>query len=201
MYSAYPPEPQKSLNLIMDTPTTSALIEDYLLYFILPLWLAAGFADYLLHRHTKIEDTSGMKESLIHWLQLTEAGVAVIAGLLFQINSLVILIMLLSLVAHEISSLWDSSFAIGRRYIGALEQHVHSFLDLLPVMAVSFVTILHWDQFLALLGLADEPARFELRLKQDALPLTYIVSLVTAIIIFNIVPYGEELWRCVRQRR
>ena len=35
-----------------------------LMYFILPLWLAAGFADWLCHRATHIETTTGAKESL-----------------------------------------------------------------------------------------------------------------------------------------
>lgn len=33
-----------------------------LLYFILPLWLAAGFADYLCHRASNIELTTGYKD-------------------------------------------------------------------------------------------------------------------------------------------
>lgn len=33
-----------------------------LMYFIMPLWLAAGFADYLCHRAAHIEKTSGWTE-------------------------------------------------------------------------------------------------------------------------------------------
>ncbi|MCP1436612.1 hypothetical protein J3D56_000048 [Erwinia persicina] len=32
-----------------------------LLYFVLPVWLIAGFADYLCHRATNIETTAGLK--------------------------------------------------------------------------------------------------------------------------------------------
>ena len=39
------------------------LTQNVLMYFVLPLWLAAGFADYLCHRHAHIETTSGAKES------------------------------------------------------------------------------------------------------------------------------------------
>jgi hypothetical protein len=35
-----------------------------LMYFILPLWLAAGFADYLRHRASRIEATSGRQGKL-----------------------------------------------------------------------------------------------------------------------------------------
>lgn len=37
----------------------SAAAETLLLYFALPLWLLAGFADYLCHRASRIEVTSG----------------------------------------------------------------------------------------------------------------------------------------------
>ena len=38
------------------------ITRNVLMYFILPLWLAAGFADYLCHRAADIEQTSGYKE-------------------------------------------------------------------------------------------------------------------------------------------
>src|SRR5437868_6938251 len=116
------------------------LIRQYLLFFILPLWIVAGLADYVLHRRTHIEDTSGTKESLLHALQLGEAGIPVLLGLLLDINALVLLMMFVALLAHEATALWDVHFAIHRRYVGVFVQHVHSFLELLPLMGVSFVT-------------------------------------------------------------
>src|SRR6476659_6651781 len=130
----------------------SLLVQQFLLYFILPLWLLAGFTDYFLHKRTQIERTSGTKESVLHALQLGEAGIPVVLGLLYDINAMIIGIMLIALVTHEITALWDVTYANTRRYIGPLEQHVHSFLEILPLMAVSFVIVLHWDQFLALFG-------------------------------------------------
>jgi hypothetical protein len=44
-----------------------------LMYFVLPLWLAAGFADWLCHRASHSE-TTGAKESLIHLLMFAEMG-------------------------------------------------------------------------------------------------------------------------------
>ena len=61
-----------------------------LMYFILPLWLAAGFADYLCHRASGIEHT-GPKESVLHLLQFMEMAVPVLAALFLEINALVIL--------------------------------------------------------------------------------------------------------------
>jgi hypothetical protein len=57
---------------IMDT---ALITQNVLLYFILPLWLAAGFADYLCLRAAHIETTSGAKESLLHLVQLAEMGI------------------------------------------------------------------------------------------------------------------------------
>lgn len=175
----------------------ASLIRQYLLFFILPLWIAAGLADYVLHRQTRIEDTSGTKESLLHSLQLGEAGIPVLMGLLLDINALVLLIMLVALLAHEATALWDVQVAIHRRYVGVFEQHVHSFLELLPVMGVSFVTILYWDQLLALFGMGSEPARFELRPKPNPLSFVYLVDSFGAVGLLIVLPYGEELWRCI----
>ena len=175
----------------------AALVTGYLMYFILPLWIAAGISDYLLHRRTQIEYTSGTKESLLHLLQLSEAGLPVLLGLLLDINALVILVMLVGLVAHEATAMWDLKYAVTRRYVGPLEQHVHSFLELLPVMGVSFVTILYWDQFLALFGLGQGAAQFEFRLKDPPLPLGYLLALFSAIVLCIVLPFAEELRRCL----
>jgi len=39
-----------------------------LMYFVLPVWFIAGFADWICHRATSIETASGVKESAIHVL-------------------------------------------------------------------------------------------------------------------------------------
>lgn len=54
-----------------------------LMYFVLPLWLVAGFADWLCHRATNIATTSGPKESVIHLLLFVEMAVPVLAALFF----------------------------------------------------------------------------------------------------------------------
>lgn len=35
-------------------------------YFIIPLWTAAGIADWFCHRASKIERTTGLKETALH---------------------------------------------------------------------------------------------------------------------------------------
>jgi len=56
-----------------------------LMYFVLPLWLVAGFADYLCHRASHIATTSGFKESLIHLIMLGEISIAVTAAMAFPV--------------------------------------------------------------------------------------------------------------------
>lgn len=177
------------------------LVRSYLLFFILPLWVVAGLTDYFLHKHTRIEQTSGTKESVLHLLQLGEAGIPVCVALLFEINALVIGIMLFALIVHEATALWDVYYAHTRRYISPWEQHVHSFLEVLPIMAVSFVTVLYWNQFLALLSLGPESPRFVFELKTNALSFSYLVALFGSIALFIVLPYGEELWRCLSAAR
>ena len=109
--------------------------------------------------------------------------------------------MLVALLAHEATALWDVHVAIRRRYVGVFEQHVHSFLELLPLMGVSFVTILYWDQFIALFGLGGEAPRFEFRPKSNPLSFAYLVGSFGAVGLLIILPYGEELWRCIAAGR
>jgi hypothetical protein len=56
-----------------------------LMYFILPVWLLAGFADWLCHRASHTETTTGPKESLIHLLMFAEVGVPLLAAMFLEV--------------------------------------------------------------------------------------------------------------------
>jgi hypothetical protein len=160
-----------------------------LMYFILLLWLAAGFADYLCHRAAHIERTSGVKESALHLLQFAEMGVAILAAIFLEINAIAILIMIACFFLHEATALWDLSYASATREVGPIEQHVHSFLEMLPLMGLLMIIVLHWPQFLSLLGL------------EPPLPITYLAKVLALVLLFEVLPYLEELWRTARGRR
>ena len=160
--------------------------------------MLAGLTDYVLHKRTRIEETAGTKESLLHAMQLAEAGIPVLLALLLDINALIILLMLIGLILHEITALWDVSYAARRRYVSPLEQHVHSFMEVLPFMALSFVTVLYWNQFTALFGFGPESARFQLRPKSGPISTGYLILVFLCIVYFVVLPYAEELWRCLR---
>jgi hypothetical protein len=174
----------------MDDPTRLLL-----LYFIMPVWFLAGFADYLCHRATDIAHTTGPKESLLHLLMFGEIALPLLMCLFLDINALVFAVMIAAFLAHEATALWDVSYAIDKRYVSPLEQHVHSFLEMIPLMAGSFVAVLHWPQLLALFGLGTEPARFSIAWKSEPLPVLYITSVLGASLLFELLPYLEELWR------
>src|SRR5688572_8045534 len=59
---------------------TDLAMRRYTTYFLLPLWIVPGLLDYVWHRRTKIESTSGLPESVSHSLMLAEVGVPLLAG-------------------------------------------------------------------------------------------------------------------------
>jgi hypothetical protein len=115
---------------------------------ILPLWLAAGGADWACHRRTSIERTSGPRESLLHLVLFLEIALPVLLALWLEINTLMLLIMAAAVLAHMATSWWDTSFAQPRRHIAPFEQQVHSWLEMLPLFALLLVALLHY-QYLA----------------------------------------------------
>ncbi|KGD84563.1 hypothetical protein C7434_0830 [Pantoea sp. PNA 14-12] len=166
-----------------------------LLYFVLPVWLIAGFADWLCHRATDIETTTGLKETYIHILMFLEMGLPLLAALFLEVNALVIAFMIVLFFCHEATALWDVTYAVTARRVSPVEQHVHSFLEMLPLVALLLVVSRHWPQFLALFGFGEESARFELKLRTDPLPGHYIVAVLTGIVMLELLPYLEEYWR------
>jgi hypothetical protein len=173
----------------------------YVMYFLLPMWVIPGALDHLWHRRTKIETTSGLEESLIHSLMMAEIGIPILLGLLFEINAGLIALMIAAYLVHEATAIWDVSVAVERRKVLPREQHTHSFLEMLPFCAVSFVICLNWEQFRALFGQGPERPRFALRLKQPPLEWKYLVRILSTIGLFVGLPYGEELLRCWKAQR
>ena len=172
------------------------VLRGMLMYFILPLWLAAGFADYLCHRASHIEKTSGWRESILHLAQFAEMAVPVLAALFLEITSGVILVMIAFLVVHEATAIWDVRYASRMREVSPTEQHVHSFLEMLPLTGLLLVIALHWPAFAALFGQGTPD--FSFTLKQSPLPLTYIAAMLALTALLEVLPYLEELIRGLR---
>lgn len=176
----------------------TALTRRFLLYYIVPLWLVAGIADWICHRATDIEHTTGAKESLLHLLMLSEASIPVLAGFFLEVTAPVAGLMIAGFCLHEVTALWDVSYAVTRRNVTPIEQHVHSFLEMVPLMGVSFVAVLHWPQFKALIGQGNEPADLSIRAKGEPLPPGYVPAALGSMSLFEVLPYLEELIRSLR---
>lgn len=172
-----------------------------LMYFILPVWLLAGCADWLCHRASHIETTTGAKESMLHLLMFAEIGVPLLAAIFLQINAGIIALMIAAFFVHEATALWDVSYAVTARNVTPIEQHIHSFLEMIPLMAILFIVSLHWGQFQALFGFGSETARFDLNWKEEPLPATYVISIMAVILTFELIPYIEEFFRGLRANR
>lgn len=172
-----------------------------LMFLLVPLWLLAGIGDWASHRRTGIERTAGPKESALHLLMLAQVGLPMLLALFFEINALVIAIMLVMIPIHEATAWWDVKYASGKREIPPFEQHMHSLLEVLPLTAVLFIVVMHWGQFLALFGMGPEPARMALRLKSGGLPGWYLAGLMVAVLLLAVLPYLEEFWRCLSWQR
>jgi hypothetical protein len=92
-------------------------------------------------------------------------------------------------LAHFACSLWDTSYSQPLRHISPVEQHIHSFLDLLPAFYVTLLLALHWD------ALAHPEWRFTIR--NPPLPRGVIATVLVALAL-GFVATLEELLRCQR---
>jgi hypothetical protein len=163
-------------------------------YFVVPIWLAAGLADWGFHRASRIEDTAGLKESILHLLMMLETGAPVLAALLLEIDPPILSLMFAAFFLHEATAMWDVSYAVRRRNVSPLEQHAHSFLELTPLLALTLVSLMHWPQLKALAGLRTEAVK-PFRLKRKPLSKAYVGGALGAMTLFEALPYAEEAVR------
>jgi hypothetical protein len=172
---------------------TAEVARAFLMYFVVPLWIVAGTADAACHRATDIETTSGPKESALHILMLAEVGIPLMAAMFLEVTSPVLALLIASFILHELTALWDVSYAVKRREVTPIEQHVHSFLEMIPLMAASVTAILHWKQFLSLIGIRRDPQDFRIMLKKRPLPLAYSATVIVSVMLLEGLPYVHEL--------
>jgi len=174
----------------------------YLMYVLLPAWFVPGIADYLMHRRTRIERTSGVGESAIHALMMAEISVPLLLTLLCEVNPLVLGISAATAGVHEATAIWDVRSAVdGGREVRPAEQHIHSFLESLPFMAMSALLCLHWDQVASACQGRAGTAAWRLRLRRRRLPGGYLAFVLVGVAALIAAPYGEELWRCAVARK
>ncbi|WP_326615764.1 hypothetical protein [Streptomyces decoyicus] len=132
---------------------------------------------------------------------MTESGIPVAMGLLAKVNPLVLSVMGAAALAHGATALWDVSMATDEREVRPVEQHIHSFLEVLPLAAMAFTCCLHADQVRATLRGGVKRDDWKLLPKENPLSATYLAGLGLAIGGCVALPYAEELTRCVKAAR
>jgi len=160
-----------------------------LMYIVFPLWVAAGLVDWHCHRRTGISITSGLRENLLHWLLYAEIGAGMLAVALFETNAAVLAIVFGVFLVHEATVYWDLAYSSIRRDVDPLEQMVHSFLELLPLVS------------LALLAIIADRSDWSLRLRSEPWPLEYLAAAAGASLLFNVLPLAQESIACLRARK
>ena len=169
-----------------------------LMYVVVPLWILAGLVDWWCHRRTAIERTSGLTENLFHWLLFAQAGAALVAVGLLEVNAAVLLLVFAAFLAHEATTFVELRYTVPRREVRPFEQMVHSFMEILPLMVLALLAVMAWDQVLALFA-AGEPD-FALATKAQPWPPAYLLSVGGAVLVLNVLPLAEEGLRCLRAR-
>lgn len=177
---------------------TADLLINVMLYLFLPLWGIAGFVDWCCHRATKIESTSGLKESLMHSLMGVQMAIPIVLCILFQVNVLILIICIITWISHELVAHYDVHYASPRREISIWEMHAHTYLGSLPLYMLTSIIVINWEQFLLLIKLQwagsmsliwiDEPHGTEL----------YFPMYVIFMMLVCVFPYIEENIRCLR---
>ena len=175
----------------------AATTRAFLTYVLIPAWLVPGLLDWAFHRKTKIQCNAGAHESLTHILMALEAGAGISMGLFLEVDAGVIAGMFGSALVHEATVIWDVGYTQPRRTISQLEQHTHSFLEVLPFVGAAFAAFAHPAQTRALAGIGRERPRFAFRLNRTPLPLATVIAL-GASALFGVAPYVEEMIRCLR---
>jgi hypothetical protein len=169
-------------------------------FVVIPVWMGTGVADYFCHRASDIAHTSGVRESLMHLVQFALVGTPLTVALFLRVDAGLLLVMLISLVLHHAVAYIDVRYANATRRVRPIEQMVHSFLEIMPIMAFLLAAIISFDQLKALFGFGNTSADFAFRLRRPLPPVWYIAAVLSGAFLFNLIPYLEEFLRCLRAR-
>lgn len=181
--------------------TADRASQRFMMYFALPAWSVAGALDWLWHRQTKIETTSGPQESIMHLLMMAESGVSVLAGLFLKPNAGLFAVMTGGMLLHQATVIWDIEYTASRRTIPTREQHTHTYMETFPLDILMVFAVLHPDAFRSMLRLGAQKPDFSLHLRRPLLPLSHIAAILSAITVFSALPHVEEFVRCWRAYR
>jgi len=177
---------------------TAALLINVMLYVFLPLWGIAGFVDWCCHRATKIEVTSGIKESLMHSLMGIQMGIPIILCLLFNVNVLILLICIVTWISHEIVAHCDVRYATPTREISIWEMHAHTYLGSLPLYMLISIFVINWDVFQQLIHFQWAGNLSLVVIEEPHGTSSYLPLYLSFMCVICVLPYIEENLRCLK---
>ncbi|MGC6491771.1 MAG: diguanylate cyclase [Myxococcota bacterium] len=180
---------------------TREMVINLIIYVILPLWGLSGLLDWFCHRATKIEETTGLRESLLHSLMGLQIGLPIVLCIVFEVNVMVLMICLASLIAHEVVAHMDVHIAAPEREISIWEVHAHNYLATIPFYSFALIAVLKWEEFISLLTF-DWAGGFGFELRPVPIGGSgYLPAYLAFMCVVCVFPYIEELYRCLRGRR
>lgn len=155
-------------------------IEFWLAYCGYLIWLTVGLGDFIAHWRTDLPHTSGVPESATHLIQLGLLGMAVVGALAFEVGRSSVLLMLVLVIAHAVVGYIDTRIAFRcRRVLFPIEQHIHSVLDMAPIIAFAWWVISTWPA-------ATNPG-WQLDPRQPALPVAiWLAAIVPAVLLCGV---------------
>jgi hypothetical protein len=165
-----------------------------LLFVILPVWVGAGLADWWCHRRSGIEHSAGLPENTFHFLMFSQMALGAVLVAMLEINLLVLTLLAVLFLMHELTTYAELRYATPVRPIAPLEQMIHSFLEVLPLLVL---ILLAGDVLVR-----NTPARTSWAMQiRDGLTLFPLCVAALAVVLLNVVPLIEERLRCVRAAR
>ena len=180
---------------------THLAVENFFGYVLFPIWLAAGFADWLFHRWTRIETASGVRESALHAAMIAEMGMAVLVFLMLEINAATLLLLIGLYAMHEVLVYWDLAAAHHAREVPPLEQLGHGIMEAVPMAGLAVLCVANWDQLAGLVGTVGSTADLSLRWRELPFALATIATVLSLSFVFVVAPFAEEMVRCLRAVR
>jgi hypothetical protein len=160
-----------------------------LAFGVLPAWLAAGGADWWCHRRSRIEHTSGAKESRLHLLLFVQVAAPASIALWFEVSAGLFALMATCVIAHMLTSWWDTSYAQPKRHIAPIEQQIHSWLEMLPLFALLIVGVLQVDEL--------RERHWSINWRAEPLPAPWVAGTLLAFAA-GAALIIEEWWRSAR---
>ena len=144
-------------------------------------WLSAGLCDFLCHRRTDLPHTSGVAESVTHLLQLVLLGAAIVVGLAFETGRATTLMLTALVAAHALVGYIDTRIAFGRRrVILPVEQHIHSVLDMAPIIALAWLVIRSWP--------AAVQGDWHIAWRTPAVPMVAWIAVLLPAVVLCVLP-------------